>query len=130
MKDFPKPGIVFKDITPVLQNGKAFREVIDALCAEFKNEKIDKVAAVEARGFIIGGALAAQLGCGFIPIRKHGKLPYKTVCCEYSLEYGKDRIEMHCDAVEKGERVLLVDDLLATGGTMEATAKLVESCGG
>ena len=103
---------------------------MDALAERFGNERVDKVVAVEARGFIFGGALAFRLGCGFVPIRKPGKLPAECVSCEYELEYGTDAIQMHRDAIERGERILLVDDLLATGGTMAAAAKLVEECGG
>jgi len=130
IKDFPKPGIVFKDITPVLRNPEAMSEVIEALCEAFSGEKIDAVAAIEARGFIFGACIAQKLGVGFIPIRKKGKLPYKTYTCTYELEYGTDSVEMHCDAVKEGESVLLIDDLLATGGTMAAAAKLVEQAGG
>ena len=127
--DFPKKGILFRDITPLLQDGQAFKEVIEI----FKQncpEGIEKVVAVESRGFIFGSCLAYSLGIGFIPVRKAGKLPYKTVRVEYDLEYGKDTLEMHQDGIVKGERVVVVDDLLATGGTALACCKLVEKCGG
>ncbi len=127
--DFPKKGILFRDITPVLQNEKAFKEVINI----FKKETpkgVKKVVAIESRGFIFGSALAYLLGVGFVPIRKSGKLPWKKVKMEYDLEYGTDTIEIHEDAIEKGEKVILVDDLLATGGTAFASCKLIEKCGG
>ncbi|MEO6593357.1 MAG: adenine phosphoribosyltransferase [Planctomycetota bacterium] len=127
--DFPKPGILFKDITPLLANPAAMRATIDRL-AHIDMGKVDKVAAVESRGFLFGVPLALQLGVGFVPVRKPGKLPWKTSRVEYVLEYGTDAVEMHEDAVHKGERVLLVDDLLATGGTMGAACQLVEACGG
>ena len=130
VKDFPKPGIVFKDITPVLRDAEATREVIEALAEAFSDVRVDVVAAVEARGFIFGACLAQKLAVGFVPIRKKGKLPYKTLSCTYDLEYGQDTIEMHCDAVSSGDNVLLIDDLLATGGTMAAAAKLIEQAGG
>ena len=127
--DFPKKGILFRDITPLLSDGKAFREVIEI----FKNqcpEGIEKVVAVESRGFIFGSCLAYSLGVGFVPVRKAGKLPYKTLRVEYDLEYGKDVLEMHEDGISKGEKVVVVDDLLATGGTALACCQLVEKCGG
>ncbi len=127
--DFPKKGILFRDITPLLQDGQAFKEVIEI----FKQncpEGIEKVVAVESRGFIFGSCLAYSLGIGFIPVRKAGKLPYRTVSVEYDLEYGKDTLEMHQDGIVKGERVVVVDDLLATGGTALACCELVEKCGG
>ncbi len=127
--DFPKPGILFKDITPLLASPAAMREAIDRL-AKFDFGRIDKIAAVESRGFLFGVPLAMQLGKGFVPVRKPGKLPWKTNRIEYALEYGSDAVEIHQDAVQKGERVLLVDDLLATGGTMGAACRLVEGCGG
>lgn len=127
--DFPKPGILFKDITPLLASPLAMRAAIDRLAA-FDFGKVDKVAAVESRGFLFGVPLAMQLGVGFVPVRKPGKLPWKTNRVEYVLEYGTDAVEIHQDAIQKGERVLLVDDLLATGGTMGAACQLVESCGG
>lgn len=127
--DFPKKGILFKDITPLLQNGKAFGEAIKAMADHYRREKIEAIAGIESRGFIIGTALALNLGVGFIPIRKPGKLPYKTVRKEYSLEYGKDAVEIHTDAVKKGQRVLLVDDVIATGGTAKAAAELIRDLG-
>ena len=127
--DFPKPGILFKDITPLLATPAAMRETI-ARFARLDLGRIDKIAAIESRGFIIGAALAFQLGLGFVPIRKKGKLPGPTKGHDYELEYGTDRIEIHLDAVDKGDRVLLVDDLIATGGTAEAAVALIESMGG
>ena len=128
--DFPKKGILFKDITPLLGNSEAFKEVIKRLSSQFKSEKVECIAGIESRGFIIGSALALEMGVGFIPIRKPGKLPYKTVRKEYSLEYGKDAVEIHEDALRKGERVLLVDDVIATGGTAKAAAELLREIGG
>lgn len=128
--DFPKKGIIFKDITPVLKNAERLRETIDLFSEAVADQKIDYVAAVEARGFIFGSLLAAKLGCGFIPIRKPGKLPYKCFKESYELEYGHDALEIHQDAIEKGSQVLIIDDLLATGGTALAAAKLIEKCGG
>ncbi len=128
--DFPKKGIIFKDITPVLKNPERLRETIDLFSEAVADQKIDYVAAVEARGFIFGSLLAAKLGCGFIPIRKPGKLPYKRFKESYELEYGHDALEIHQDAIEKGSQVLIVDDLLATGGTALAAARLIEKCGG
>jgi len=127
--DFPKPGIVFKDITPMLGNSQAFRAVIDRLAEAFVGRSIDTVAAAEARGFIFGAPLALALGAGFVPIRKPGKLPYATLALEYKLEYGTDRLEMHNDALGPGRRVLLFDDVLATGGTMSACRDLVQQAG-
>ena len=126
--DFPKPGILFKDITPLLAHPAAMKETIRRFAA-IDFGKIDCVAAIESRGFLFGAPLAMQLGIGFVPIRKPGKLPWKTNRVEYVLEYGTDAVEIHQDAVHKGQRVLLVDDLLATGGTMGAACKLVETCG-
>jgi len=128
--DFPKKGILFKDITPLLGNSDAFKEVIKQFANQFKSEKIECVAGIESRGFIIGSALALEMGVGFVPIRKPGKLPYKTVRKEYSLEYGKDAVEIHEDALRKGQRVLLVDDVIATGGTAKAAAELLRQIGG
>lgn len=128
--DFPKQGILFRDITTLLKDPQAFRSVIDILAQRYKDFSIDAIAGIESRGFIFGAALACQLTKGFIPIRKPGKLPAQTYSAEYSLEYGTDRIEMHVDAVQKGNRVLLIDDLLATGGTMKAACRLVERAGG
>ncbi len=127
--DYPKPGIMFRDITTLLGNARAFRRAVDALVQPWAGSKIDKVAGMEARGFILGGAVAHQVSAGFIPIRKKGKLPYKRVTIGYSLEYGLDEMEMHEDAVTKGERVILVDDLIATGGTAEGAVKLLRQMG-
>ena len=128
--DYPKPGILFRDITTLLGHAKGFREAIAQLAAPFRDKKIDAVAGIEARGFILGGAVADRLGCGFVPIRKKGKLPAKTIGQDYTLEYGVDVIEMHEDAIGKNERILLIDDLIATGGTAEAAAKLIRKSGG
>lgn len=128
--DFPKPGILFRDITTLLQNKKAFKAAIDTLVAKYKNKKINLVAAVEARGFILGGAIAEKLGAGFVPIRKKGKLPWKTNSVTYELEYGTDTLEMHHDAVKANTRVLIVDDLLATGGTAKAVTELINQFNG
>lgn len=125
--DFPKPGIIFKDITPLLKDKAAFKTAIDLLASAFKGKRIDYVVCIEARGFLLGSALAIKLGAGIIPIRKKGKLPYKTERVEYSLEYGTDILEMHQDAVAKGDRVLIVDDVLATGGTIEAVIRMLQS---
>jgi adenine phosphoribosyltransferase len=127
--DYPKPGIMFRDITTLLGDARAFRRAIDELVQPWAGSKIDKVAGIEARGFILGGAVAHQVSAGFIPIRKKGKLPFKRVTIGYSLEYGIDEMEMHEDAVEKGERVILVDDLIATGGTAEGAVKLLRQLG-
>jgi len=125
--DFPKKGILFYDITTLLQHPQAFRRAIDSIAKRFKNKKIETVVAIESRGFIFGGALAYKLGAGFVPVRKKGKLPYKTKRVSYALEYGTDTLEMHIDAIKPGKRVLIVDDLLATGGTAAAVTKLVKS---
>ena len=127
--DYPKPGIIFRDITTLLGNPRAFRRAVDQLVQIYAGTKIDKVAGMEARGFILGGAVAHQLSAGFIPIRKKGKLPHKRVSIAYSLEYGLDEMEMHEDAVAKGEKVVLVDDLIATGGTAEGAVKLLRQMG-
>jgi len=127
--DYPKPGIMFRDITTMLGNARAFRRAVDELVQPWAGMKIDKVAGIEARGFILGGAVAHQVSAGFVPIRKKGKLPHKRVSIAYSLEYGLDEMEMHEDAVEKGERVILVDDLIATGGTAEGAVKLLRQMG-
>ena len=127
---YPKQGVMYRDITTLLKDSVSFRATINELVKRYTGAKIDVVAAVEARGFIIGAALAFQLGVGFVPIRKKGKLPAETVGQDYELEYGTDRIEMHVDAVSNGDYVLLVDDLIATGGTAEAACKLVENMGG
>lgn len=126
IKDFPKEGIIFRDITTAVKDKKALKEIVKYLTEEFIDEKIDYVAAIESRGFIFGSALAINLDAGFILIRKPGKLPAKTISQEYSLEYGVDRIEVHADAIEEGKNVLVVDDLLATGGTISAACKLVK----
>jgi len=128
--DFPKPGIIFKDITTLLSDTEAFKYAVEIMCERHKDEKIDKIVGIESRGFIFGGAMAYKLGCGFIPVRKPGKLPYDSVKEEYSLEYGTNTLEIHTDAVKKGERVLIVDDLLATGGTARAAAKKIKKIGG
>jgi adenine phosphoribosyltransferase len=128
--DFPKPGIMFKDITPLLASPAAFRQVISQLADRYRTQKIDAVVAAEARGFIFAAPLALELGVGFTPIRKVGKLPYQTHTHEYDLEYGSDKLQIHIDGVANGHRVLVVDDLLATGGTVEACCKLVEKIGG
>lgn len=128
--DWPRKGILFRDITPLLADPKAFAAAIDALCTSFTETDIEYVAAVEARGFIFGAAVARKLRAGFIPIRKKGKLPYKTKSVSYDLEYGTDTLEVHNDAMDKGSKVLMVDDLLATGGTMAAACKLIEKIGG
>jgi adenine phosphoribosyltransferase len=127
--DYPKPGVMFRDITTLLGNARAFHRVVEELVRPWRNERVDHVAGIEARGFILGGALAHQLHSGFVPIRKKGKLPHTTVRVAYSLEYGLDEMEMHRDAVAPGERIVLVDDLLATGGTAEAAVKLLRSLG-
>jgi len=128
--DWPKKGILFFDITTLLADKDAFAAAVKAISDKYRNKKIDYVAAVEARGFIFGAAVAAGLGTGFVPIRKKGKLPYKTESVTYDLEYGKDTLEVHIDAVKKGSKILMVDDLLATGGTMAAACKLIEKIGG
>src|SRR6201985_1351359 len=125
----PHPGILFHDITTLLGNARALRAAVDALVQPYAGEKIDKNAGIEARGFILGGAVAHQLSVGFVPVRKKGKLPHAVIGEDYDLEYGKDRVEIHIDALEKGERVLLVDDLIATGGTAFAGIKLLERAG-
>jgi len=127
--DFPKPGIVFKDITPLLADGKVLSALMDQFEERYKGQKIDAVVGIEARGFIFGAALADRLKSGFVPVRKKGKLPYKTASHTYDSEYGTDTIEMHEDAVKKGATVLVVDDVLATGGTAAATVKLLEDVG-
>lgn len=130
IQDYPKPGIGFKDITTLLKDGDAFKEAIDIIVENLKDKEIDYIVGPEARGFILGTPVAYALGVGFVPIRKPGKLPAETVSYEYELEYGTDKIEIHKDAIEKGKKVVLIDDLLATGGTIEAATKLVESLGG
>jgi len=128
--DFPKEGILFYDITTLLADPGAFRKVVDHLAERYKDKKPDRIVAIDARGFIFGGALAYVLGTGFTPVRKKGKLPGETVKASYELEYGVDEVEMHRDQVCKGERVVVIDDLLATGGTAKAVADLVGQCGG
>ena len=127
--DYPKPGILFRDITTLLGNARAFRRAVDELVHPYAGTKIDKIAGIEARGFILGGAIAHQLSAGFIPIRKKGKLPHDTVRVAYSLEYGVDEMEMHRDAVKPGEKVILVDDLIATGGTADGACRLLTQMG-
>jgi adenine phosphoribosyltransferase len=127
--DYPKPGIQFRDITTLLGNARAFRLTVDELVAPWAEAQVDRVAGIEARGFILGGAVAHQLRAGFVPIRKKGKLPHATVRVAYSLEYGLDEMEMHMDAVNPGERLILVDDLIATGGTAEAAVRLLRQRG-
>jgi adenine phosphoribosyltransferase len=127
--DFPKPGILFYDITTLLRDGEGFGQAVDALASPFKGRPIDAVVGMESRGFIFGAAVADRLGTGFVPVRKPGKLPSKTVKASYDLEYGTDCLEMHCDAVAAGTRVLVVDDLLATGGTAKATVALLKGQG-
>jgi adenine phosphoribosyltransferase len=127
---YPKQGIMFRDITTLLKDPVGFRTTIDELAKRYGDMKIDKIAGIESRGFILGAPLAYVLGKGFVPIRKKGKLPAETIGHDYELEYGTDRIEIHTDAISKGERVLLVDDLIATGGTAEAACKLIEKIGG
>jgi adenine phosphoribosyltransferase len=128
--DFPKPGIVFKDITPLLADEVAFSSVIDEIVVSFGRGTIDKVVGIEARGFIVASPVAYHFGAGFVPVRKKGKLPWETEAETYELEYGEETLEIHRDAIAKGERVAIVDDVLATGGTALATAKLIESLGG
>lgn len=124
--DFPKPGIIFKDITPLLQNPQGFKKTIDLLHERYAGKGITKIAAVESRGFIFGGALSLQMGVGFVPVRKPGKLPWTKIWEEYTLEYGVDRLELHTDAVGPSDNVLILDDLLATGGTINAVTTLIE----
>lgn len=128
--DFPEKGIVFKDITTLLIDSEAFSKVIDKMAEPYKGKGIDKVVGIESRGFIFGGMLSYILGAGFVPARKAGKLPYKTISESYSLEYGESIVELHEDSINKGDKILLVDDLLATGGTAEAVVKLIERLGG
>ncbi|MCC6273555.1 MAG: adenine phosphoribosyltransferase [Deltaproteobacteria bacterium] len=128
--DFPKPGILFKDITPLLQNSEAFKHIVDRFAARYREKPVDVIVGIESRGFLFGSVLAYVLGKSFAIMRKKGKLPYTTVSYTYKLEYGEDTIELHEDAIPKGSRVLIVDDLLATGGTAAAAAHLVEKMGG
>ena len=128
--DFPKPGILFRDITTLLKHAEGFQAVVDRLATAYRDSNVDKIAAIESRGFIIGAAVAHRLHVGFVPIRKAGKLPAENFGQDYELEYGADRLEVHRDGIEAGERVLLVDDLIATGGTAEAALKLIDIAGG
>jgi adenine phosphoribosyltransferase len=130
IRDFPKPGIVFKDITPLLANGPLFAKTVDLIAARYNGQKIDTVLGIESRGFIIGAALAYRLGAGFSVVRKPGKLPYETHSASYALEYGVDTLEIHIDAISRDARVIIADDLIATGGTAAATAELVTKLGG
>lgn len=128
--DFPKPGIVFKDITTILKEGSLFRASVDLFLDECRGQKIDKVVGIDARGFLFGSAVAYELGIGFVPLRKKGRLPYKTESAAYTLEYGEAEMELHIDAIERGERVVLIDDLLATGGTSASAVTLINKVGG
>ena len=128
--DYPKPGILFRDVTTLLADAQGFKAAIARLAEPYRTEPIDLVAGIEARGFITAGAIADRLGCGFVPVRKKGKLPWKTIRQEYALEYGTDVLERHDDALARGRRVLIVDDLIATGGTAEAAVKLIRQLGG
>jgi adenine phosphoribosyltransferase len=128
--DFPEKGIIFKDITPLLKESDAFKYAVDLFVNKYKDANIDKVVSVEARGYIFGGVIAYNLGCGFVPVRKPGKLPAEIISIDYTLEYGKNTVEIHKDAINYGEKILVFDDLLATGGTVQATCKLVEKLGG
>ena len=128
--DFPKKGIMFRDITTLLQDPKAFKKACDEFYKRYKDKRIDVVVGIESRGFVFGSVLAYLLGVGFVPVRKQGKLPYKTIKEDFELEYGKGTVEMHSDAIKKGQRVLIVDDLIATGGTSKAAINLVEKLGG
>lgn len=130
VKDFPIPGVSFKDITPLLADGPAFKELIDGLAAFFKDKKVVKVVGIDARGFLLASAVAYLIGAGLVIVRKKGKLPHKTIVTEHDLEYGQGVMEIHVDAIEKGERVVIIDDVLATGGTAEAAVKLVKQLGG
>ena len=128
--DFPQKGVMFRDITTLLKEPGPFKYVIDTIVDKYKNQKVDKVVSVEARGYIFGGTIAYLLNCGFVPVRKPGKLPAEVVSLEYTLEYGKNTIEIHKDAIQPGEMVLVFDDVLATGGTVQATCRLIEQLGG
>src|SRR5688572_275972 len=128
--DYPKKGILFRDVTTLMGHAQGFKAAIERMAAPYAHAKVQAVAGIEARGFILGGAIADRLGCGFVPLRKKGKLPWKTIGQEYTLEYGVGIIEMHEDAIAKGERILIVDDLIATGGTAEAAARLIRRSGG
>ncbi len=128
--DFPKPGIIFKDITPILKDGAFFRSSIDLFLKRCSGQSIDKIVGIDARGFLFGSAVAYELGIGFVPLRKKGRLPYKTESAAYSLEYGEAEMELHIDAIERGEKIVLIDDLLATGGTSASAATLIKKVGG
>jgi adenine phosphoribosyltransferase len=128
--DFPKPGIVFKDITPILKDGALFRASTDLFLKQCRGKPIDKIVGIDARGFLFGSAVAYELGIGFVPLRKKGRLPYKTESARYSLEYGEAEMELHIDAIERGEKIVLIDDLLATGGTSASAATLIKKVGG
>ncbi|GED21938.1 adenine phosphoribosyltransferase [Halomonas sabkhae] len=128
--DWPQEGVNFRDITPLLQNSAAFRKLIDSFVHRYQEMELDAIAAIDARGFIVGAPLAYELGCSFVPVRKKGKLPFQTISETYTLEYGEAEVELHADAFRKGDRILLVDDLIATGGTMLAAAKLITRSGG
>lgn len=130
VKDFPKPGIMFRDITTLLKNPEAFNYTLEQLIGFSRDKKINKIVGIESRGFIFGSVMAQKLNCGFIPVRKPGKLPAEKVSISYSLEYGEDKLEMHKDAIQPGDKVLVHDDLLATGGTMNAVCQLIEKLGG
>ncbi|OGF49143.1 adenine phosphoribosyltransferase [Candidatus Giovannonibacteria bacterium RIFCSPLOWO2_12_FULL_44_25] len=130
IQDFPMPGVNFKDITPLLEDKNAFQEAIDGLVGFFRDEKVDKVVGIDARGFLLASAVAYLLGAGMVIVRKKGKLPYEKILREHDLEYGRGSLEMHTDSIKKGERILIVDDVLATGGTVEAAVKLTEELGG
>jgi adenine phosphoribosyltransferase len=129
IRDFPEPGIIFKDITPILGSVELFREVIDLMCKDYLDDSPDYIVGIDSRGFIFGSAMAYKLGCGFVPVRKKGKLPYTTYEASYALEYGSATVEIHTDALEKGDKVVIVDDLLATGGTVSASVDLIEKLG-
>ncbi len=128
--DWPQPGVNFRDITPLLQNSSAFRKLIDSFVHRYQEMELDAIAAIDARGFIIGAPVAYELGCSFVPVRKKGKLPFRTISETYTLEYGKSEVELHSDAFRQGDRILIMDDLIATGGTMLAAAKLITRSGG
>src|SRR5437899_3766287 len=128
--DFPKAGIIFKDITPILNDGALFRSSIDIFLEQCRGKQIDKIVGIDARGFLFGSAVAYQLGVGFVPLRKKGRLPYKTESAKYSLEYGEAEMELHIDAITRGEQIILIDDLLATGGTSASAATLIKKIGG
>jgi adenine phosphoribosyltransferase len=128
--DFPKQGIVFKDITPILKDGELFRASVDLFLEQCRGKKIDKIVGIDARGFLFGSAVAYELGIGFVPLRKKGRLPYKTESAKYSLEYGEAEMELHVDAITRGEQIVLIDDLLATGGTSASATTLINKVGG